>query len=100
MNQRRSIASSVGELVDPESDIVREFVTQATPVARDYPYSRETSKSKPMGMVAITVRLRPEIANGLKRASLERQLSGAKLYTQQDLIASILEPWLKGEGVL
>lgn len=54
----------------------------------------------PVGLIPVTVRLKPEIAAALKRASLERQLAGEEIFTQQDLVELALEPWLKGEGHL
>ena len=54
----------------------------------------------PVGLIPVTVRLKPEIAAALKRASLERQLSGEEVYTQQDLVELALEPWLRSEGYL
>ncbi|RUL81770.1 hypothetical protein [Tautonia sociabilis] len=65
------------------------------PVRRPRP-----SKVAPVGLIPVTVRLRPEIAGALKRASLERQLSGEELYTQQDIVEQALEPWLRAEGYL
>jgi hypothetical protein len=58
------------------------------------------SKVTPIGLIPVTVRLRPEIAGALKRASLERQLQGEELYTQQDIVEQALEPWLREEGYL
>jgi hypothetical protein len=62
-------------------------------------------KSKPnglqkVGLIPVTVRLTPTIAGALKRASLERQLAGEDLFTQQDIVEQILEPWLREEGYL
>ena len=54
----------------------------------------------PIGLIPVTVRLQPEIAGALKRASLERQLGGEELFTQQDLVARALEPWLREHGYL
>ena len=51
-------------------------------------------------LVPVTVRLRPEIASALKRASLERQLNGFETFTQQDIVEDALVPWLKSEGLL
>ena len=39
-----------------------------------------------MGLIPVTIGLRPEIAGALKRASLERQLAGEELFTQQDIV--------------
>jgi hypothetical protein len=51
-------------------------------------------------LVPVTVRLRPEIASALKRASLERQLNGIATYTQQDIVEEALLPWLRAEGLI
>jgi hypothetical protein len=55
---------------------------------------------QPVAPIPVTVRLRPEVAGGLKRASLERQLAGEEPSTQQDLVEGLLEPWLRDEGYL
>lgn len=69
------------------------------------PIRKPAKKSKthgvtPVGLIPVTVRLRPEVAGGLKRASLERQLAGEEPFTQQDLIEQLLEPWLRETGFL
>jgi hypothetical protein len=58
------------------------------------------SRVSPVGLIPVTVRLRPEIAGALKRASLERQLSGEDFYTQQEIVEQALEPWLRKQGYL
>ena len=58
------------------------------------------SRVSPVGLIPVTVRLRPEIAGALKRASLERQLSGEDFYTQQEIVEQALEPWLRQQGYL
>jgi hypothetical protein len=50
--------------------------------------------------VPLTTRIRTDLATALKRASLERQLSGEKPNTVQDILEEALEPWLKGKGYL
>jgi hypothetical protein len=52
------------------------------------------------GRVPITTRIRSDLATGLKRASLERQLSGETPNTVQDILEQALEPWLKEKGYL
>ncbi len=61
---------------------------------------RRRSPVIPTGLIPITVRLQPEIAAGLKRASLERQLYGEDIHTQQDIVETALEPWLRNHGYL
>lgn len=74
---------------------------QVEPIKQESPaVGSKNSRLRPVGLIPITVRLRPELAGGLRRASLERELQGAELYTQQDLVEQVLEPWLKQEGYL
>lgn len=58
------------------------------------------TRLQPVGLIPVTIRLRPEIAGALKRASLVRQLNGEEVFTQQELVESALEPWLLDEGYI
>ena len=128
MAERRSLTAAVSNPVagvDPE--IVRSFVTQsevpksdvlrsvsrssggsemvrASSLDMDIESTNEVkvkkSRFQPVGLMPVTVRLRPSIAGALKRASLERQLSGEDVFTQQEIIERSLEPWLRREGYL
>src|SRR3954470_2269523 len=80
------------EVIAPTPEPVR---AERRPVRRSKP-----SKVTPIGLIPVTVRLRPEVAGALKRASLERQLGGEELFTQQEIVEQALEPWLYGEGLL
>jgi hypothetical protein len=60
----------------------------------------QSSGVRPVGLIPVTVRLRPELAGALKRASLQRQLAGEPIFTQQDLVELALEPWLRRQGYL
>ena len=48
----------------------------------------------------ISTRIRADFAQALKRASLERQLSGQEPNTLQDILEEAIEPWLKSNGYL
>ena len=128
MVTRRSLSAGVNtpEGVDP--DVARAFIKQESRLAdvpknepvelsvlasdHDQPSNspsgspiaqrpREVRKKLlPVGLIPVTVRLRPQIAGGLKQASLERQLQGEEVYTQQDLVEQVLEPWLRSQGYL
>lgn len=50
--------------------------------------------------VHITTRLRADLAEALKRASLERQLAGQTPHTVQDIFEAVLTPWLRDHGHL
>ena len=65
--------------------------------------AREARKSKrlnPVGLIPVTIRLTPEIAGALKRASLELELAGEEVFTQQEIVESSLRPWLRDNGFL
>jgi hypothetical protein len=118
MNDRRPLTAGISALPNIDPEIAREFITQeprpnpvterlmALPqIPRPESNRKPVRKSKPhgvtpVGLIPVTVRLRPEVAGGLKRASLERQLAGEELFTQQDLVEQLLEPWLREHGFL
>lgn len=120
--ERRPLAAAVTAVPNANPEAVREFVMQErrpinpqpadlselperAPRAAESESTRPRRRSKaagvtPIGLIPVTVRLRPEIAGALKRASLERQLSGEELFTQQDLVEQALAPWLRSQGFL
>jgi hypothetical protein len=119
--ERRALVSGVNAIPDADPEAVHSFITQerrplrteepslsiaAERVARSVtaePPKRRRTKSAgvtPVGLIPVTVRLRPEVAGALKRASLERQLSGDDMFTQQELVEQALEPWLRLNGYL
>ena len=130
MAERRSLTTVLNSPipeVDPE--ILRSFVTQRSSTESDNAQSvtesteyrrlensttqhsssatssvatslKRTSRFKPVGLIPITVRLRPEIAGGLKQVSLERELEGEEIFTQQDIVEEALESWLNSNGYL
>ncbi len=65
------------------------------------PWEAEAVVEKPsptMARAPITTRIRADFAVALKRASLERQLSGTTPNTLQEILKKALEPWLKSHG--
>lgn len=126
--ERRSLTTGLHAIPNADPNAVRQFVTQEQPPARSDAADAQTSaigsrvtgprigvttaartnassrrKSPgiaPVGLIPVTVRLRPELAGALKRASLERQLAGEDFYTQQNLVEQALEPWLKSLGYI
>lgn len=50
--------------------------------------------------VPFTTRMRADLADALKSASLKRQLDKIEPNTVQDILESALEPWLKANGYL
>ena len=128
MTERRSLTAAVStQIPGTDPDVVRSFVTQnqtaERPVASPVSLSNELTSRKsessnsdsappiakpnskpnrfqPIGLIPVRIRLRPEIAGALKRTSLERELDGDKVFTQQNLVENALEPWLKENGFL
>lgn len=119
MSKRRSLTAGVNTVPDADPEAVRSFITQErkpTPeteqelaavapaasvskaVVSKPKKPKRTKTVTPVGLIPVTVRLRPELAGALKRASLERQLSGEEPNTQQDLVELVLEPWLAENG--
>lgn len=120
--ERRSLSAAVSAIPNADAEAVHQFITQerrapkpeASHVAgtiepamrAEPPDVRQKSRRNksagvtPVGLIPVTVRLRPELAGALKRASLERQLHGETLFTQQDLVEQALEPWLRSQGYL
>ena len=118
--ERRPLTTGLHAIPNADPNAVRQFVTQEQPPAlleateantittatRDATPrigvgTRSRKKSPgiaPVGLIPVTVRLRPELAGALKRASLERQLAGEEDYTQQELVEQALEPWLRSLG--
>ena len=50
------------------------------------------------GRSPISTRIRSDLAEALKRASLERQLKGTSPRTVQDILEAVLEPWFRQQG--
>jgi hypothetical protein len=50
--------------------------------------------------VPFTTRIRSDLAQAVKRASLERQLQGIEPNQVQEILESALEPWLRANGYL
>lgn len=115
--KRRPLTVGISSDVNIDPDEVRRFVAAEPPqsrqpdlppatlpmeanVAAALPPRLQSTGVRPVGLIPVTVRLRPELAGALKRASLQRQLAGEPIFTQQDLVELVLEPWLRLQGYL
>lgn len=99
------LANQIHQEVSPPTAEVVVDAVERSPSGRKRPpqhssTSEKSSRVAPIGLVPVTVRLLPELAGALKRASLERQLNGVSTFTQQEIVQQLLEPWLKKEGYL
>jgi hypothetical protein len=106
MTPRRTLIEALKEspaAIDPEKE--KEFVFSAKagkppePVAAAVATPTAPSRKTP-DRVPLTTRVRGDYATALKRASLERQLSGIEPHTLIDILEQAIEPWLRGNGYL
>lgn len=101
MAERRSLIEGMNKPpatpIDPDRE--REFVmgakVKSSPGIQPAPVASLTPARSP-----ISTRIRSDLAAALKRASLERQLSGVEPNTLQDILEQAIEPWLKSNGYL
>ncbi len=80
--------------VDPAAAAT--FITGAPPKPADPGPTRPSREARS----PLTTRLRSDVAEALKRASLERQLNGQSPWQVQDILDEALAPWLRANGHL
>ncbi len=99
-SERASVAPTKVQAVGESAEPSLQSTVTVSQSQRTAQKAKRKSRTVPVGLIPVTVRLRPEVAGALKRASLERELDGEHLFTQQDLVENALEPWLKKNGFL
>ncbi len=106
MAERKSLVEGL-KTVDPslEKDFVFNNKAKPQPKPASQAPAPETREGKaptdnPVGRLPLTTRVRSDFAAALKRASLQRQLSGERPNTLQDILEEALEPWLRSHGYL
>jgi hypothetical protein len=104
MKDRRSLMQGLEETPPVDPELERQIVFQgklSTP--------RTTSPATPPPTPTVTLsrprapvstRLRADLAEALKRASLERQLQKLEPSAINEILEAALEPWLKSNGYL
>ena len=98
MAQRRPLTDGLKPAlpaIDPA--VETQFVYGGKPKPESEPTIPEKA-APPIARAPITTRTRADFATALKRASLERQLSGTTPNTLQEILEEALEPWLKAHG--
>ena len=103
MAERRKLTTAVKSIPNADPNAVLAFVTQertpSRPVEVQPTAPTPVNKAfQPVGLIPITVRLSPEVAGALKRASLERQLAGADFFSQQEIVERALVQWMADNG--
>lgn len=102
MAERRTLIEGIKPSTESASTVM-------TPREKDFIYGRtrrepelpqERGVSTTQARVRLTTRVRGDLGKALKRASLERELSGERPYDIQDILDACLEPWLNEHGYL
>jgi hypothetical protein len=115
MAERRSLVEGFKGSEEVDKELVEDFVYNRKPKPVRTPQTHEgdigaepnesTKEGKEpaanhLGRAPLTIRFRSNIAAALKRASLERQLSGVTPSTLQDILEEAVQPWLRSNGYL
>ena len=94
MSERRPLTDGLKPVPTVDPNLEKQFVFggQSKP--------EPANAARSVGRAPLTTRIRADYAQALKRASLERQLSGTMPNTLQEMLEEALEPWLKRHGYL
>jgi hypothetical protein len=87
---RRSLKASV-KVLSPDQQAFLEGPSERAPQK-----ARKTEEKR--DWVAITVRLRPQVALNLRLAAAKRRVTKRTPYTQEDICQAAVEAWLRTEG--
>lgn len=95
MADRRPLLDGLKPMSPPvDPTVERQFVFGQDKAAAE----PDRGPPPPVGRSPLTTRIRSDFATALKRASLERQLSGTTPNTLQEILEEALEPWLRAHG--
>lgn len=101
MGERRSLTEGLKATPPVDTAVARDFIhggkSPPAPVT-----AKEIKPAAPQASsrAPISTRIRADFAAALKRASLERQLSGTEPNTLQDILEQAIEPWLRSNGYI
>lgn len=100
MTERRPLIAGIkpaAPLIDPRRE--QEFV-RGTKGREGDEVKSTVPKTTTAARTPISTRIRTDLADALKRASLERQLEKREPNTLCDILEQAIEPWLKSNGYL
>jgi hypothetical protein len=103
MANRRPLIEALKDKTPAERAAEEKFVfgDASSAVTATVPTATPTAvKSAKISRVPLTTRIRSDLAQALKRASLQWQLEEIELNQVQDILESALEPWLRSNGYL
>lgn len=102
MSERRTLVEGLKQTPQLDRKTEQEFVFQNRPAAVEPPRPAPTTPavSAARNRSPISTRIRTDLAEALKRASLQRQLEKVEPNAINDILEEALEPWLRGHGYL
>jgi hypothetical protein len=99
MGERRPLTDGLKTKTEPPRALEEAFVYADKPAKPNNSPELVTVKTTShISRVPFTTRLRSDLAEAVKRASLERQLQKVEPNTVQEILESALEPWLRANG--
>lgn len=94
---RRSLVEGLKETPSIDPQIEQQFVRGKT-TAKDV--APKITNSASIARTPVSTRLRTDLAEALKRASLQRQLEKIEPNSLTEILEAAVEPWLKDHGYL
>jgi hypothetical protein len=104
MAERRSLVAGLKTTEEVDPELAKQFIYGEKPAKQEInkPQAagegRDSSPQNSVTRAPLTTRIRADFVTSLKRASLERQLSGEVPNTIVDILEDALEPWLRSHG--
>ena len=101
MSNRRPLVAALTDRTPADRSTEEKFVFGERPSEPPPAAVPTAQKAAPkISRVPFTTRIRADLAQAVKRASLERQLQSIEPNQVQEILESALEPWLRANGYL
>ena len=100
MKERRTLMQGLEETPPVDPAIEREIVFQGKTTNRAPLPAKPPMPTPASARAPISTRIRADLAEALKRASLERQLAKIEPNAINEILELTLEPWLRDNGYL
>lgn len=103
MSNRRPLVAGIKNPTPVDHSAEKKFVFGDRPSAAEpalTPAPTAQRAAPKISRVPFTTRIRADLAQAVKRASLERQLEGIEPNQVQEILENALEPWLRANGYL
>jgi hypothetical protein len=102
MTKRRPLVAALNAKPQESLSAEKQFVygDKVSPPASAMLEPTAVRAATKVNRVPFTTRLRADLAEAVKRASLERQLQSIEPNQVQEILESALEPWLRANGYL